>query len=136
MSELNDLAFRENVNLDDCIVFAKDNGDILAINVRYVGIKQRQDKMMGVNFSMSPAQVKKLEEFFSTLNSGELFFYDISQTGYRPVNYRGLSRVTKKVSNDIDTLFEVSLMMQPAYDLPKDSYFDPTCGCCSLHHIL
>lgn len=136
MSQLNDLAERENVNLDDCIVFTKDGGDFLAVNIKYVGIKQRPDRLMGVNFSMSPKQVKQLDEFFSTLNSGELFFYDISQTGAIPVNYRGLSNVTKKVSNDPDSIFEVSLIMQAASNMPQENYLDPTCDCCTLKHIL
>ena len=136
MSQLNDLAEKENVNLDECIVFTKDNGDILAVNTKYVGIKQRQDKLMSVNFSMSPRQVKQLDEFFSDLNSGELFYYDISQTGAIPVSYRGLSNVVKKASMDVDSVFEVSLIMQPAQSMPNDNYFDPTCACCTLHHIL
>lgn len=119
MYELDDLALKENVNLFDCIVFTKDDGNILAVNTKYVGIKQRQDKLMGVNFTMSPKQVKQLEEFFSNVNNGEMFFYDICQTGNIPVNYRGLSKVTKKVSNDPDALFEVSLIMQPAQNMPK-----------------
>ena len=80
MSLLNDLAEKENINLDECIVFTKDGGDSLAVNTRYIGIRQRQDKLMSVNFSMSPRQVKQLDEFFADLNSGELFYYDISQT--------------------------------------------------------
>ena len=78
MSVLNDLSVRENINLDECIVFTKDNGDSLAVNIKYVSIKQRQDKLMGVNFSLLPKQVKQLEEFFSNVNVGELFYYDIS----------------------------------------------------------
>ena len=136
MSELDDLALKENVNLDECIVFTKDGGDILAVNVKYVGIKQRQDKLMSVNFSLSPKQALKLDEFFSGLNSGEMFYYDISQTGNIPVNYRGLSNVTKKASTDADSIFEISLIMQPAQSMPKDNYFDPSCSCCTLHHIL
>ena len=136
MSELDDLALKENVNLDECIVFTKDGGDILAVNVRYVGIKQRQDKLMSVNFSLSPKQALKLEEFFSSFNNGEMFYYDISQTGNIPVNYRGLSNVTKKASTDADSIFEISLIMQPAQSMPSDNYFDPSCSCCTLHHIL
>ena len=64
MSQLDDLAQKENVNLDECIVFTKDSGDFLAVNIKYVGIKQRQDRLMSVNFSMSPKQVKQLDEFF------------------------------------------------------------------------
>ena len=71
MSELTDLALKDNINLDECIVFTKDNGDILSVNIKYVGIKQRQDKLMGVNFSMSPKQVKQLDEFFSTVRAWE-----------------------------------------------------------------
>lgn len=136
MSELDDLALKENVNLDECIVFTKDGGDILAVNIRYVGIKQRQDKLMSVNFSLSPKQALKLEEFFSSFNNGEMFYYDISQTGNIPVNYRGLSNVTKKASTDADSIFEISLIMQPAQSMPNDNYFDPSCSCCTLHHIL
>jgi hypothetical protein len=136
MSQLNDLAEKENINLDECIVFTKDSGDILAVNIKYVGIKQRQDKLMSVNFSMSPQKVKQLDEFFSDVNSGALFYYDISQTGNIPVNYRGLSNVIKKVSTDPESLFEVSLLMQPAQNMPKDNYFDPTCDCCTLHCIM
>ena len=136
MSQLNDLAKKENIILDECIVFTKDGGDILAVNIKYVGIKQRQDKLMSVNFSMSPQKVKKLDEFFCDVNSGELFYYDISQTGNIPVNYRGMSNVIKKASTDLESLFEVSLLMQPAQNVPKDNYFDPTCDCCTLHHIL
>lgn len=136
MSELNNLAQKENINLDDCIVFTKDGGDILAVNIAYVGIKQRQDKMMGVNFSISPKKVKELEEFFSDLTDGQLLFYNISQTGHIPVNYRGLSTVSKKISTDPEAVFQISLLVEPAQDMPKQSYFDPTCECCTLHHIL
>lgn len=136
MSELNDLALKEDINLDDCIVFTKDDGDILAVNIKYIGIKQRQDKLMGVNFSMSPKQVKQLEEFFSDVNVGELFYYDISQTGMIPVNYRGLSNVIKKRITQSESVFDVFLLMQPAQSMPKDNYFNPSCGCCTLHHIL
>ena len=136
MSQLDDLEQKENVNLDECIVFTKDSGDFLAVNIKYVGIKQRQDRLMSVNFSMSPKQVKQLDEFFSDFNSGELFFYDISQTGAIPVNYRGLSNVSKKVSNNPDAIFEVSLIMQQASNMPKDNYLEPACDCCSLKHIL
>ena len=136
MSELNDLALKENVNLEDCILFTKEGGDILAVNTKYIGIKQRQDKQISVNFSMSPKQVLQLEEFFSELNNGELFYYDISQTGIIPVNYRGLSNVTKRASRDIDSIFEISLIMQPVQNMPRDNYFNPSCSCCTLHHIL
>ena len=136
MSELLNLAKNENIDLEDCIVFSKGNGDYLAVNVKYIGIRQRQDKLMSVNFSMSPKQVIQLEEFFSTLNNGEMFFYNISQTGYIPVNYRGLSNVTKKASAIPESVFQVSLIMQPAQSIPKDNYFDPTCACCTLHHII
>ena len=135
MSELNDLALNDNINLEECIVFAKDGGDNLAVNLDFVAIRQRQDRLMGINFAMSPKQVKQLEEFFSGLNNGELFYHGISQTGYIPVNYRGLSNVTKKVSKDSDAVFEVTLLIEPAVNLPKDNYFDPVCECCSLKHI-
>ena len=136
MADLVNLAKNENVNLEDCIVFSKDNGDYLAVNVKYIGIKQRQDKLMSVNFSMYPKQVKQLEEFFSALNNGERFFYNISQTGYIPVSYRGLSKVVKKASTIPESVFQISLIMQPAQSMPKDNYFDSTCGCCTLHHII
>lgn len=135
MSELNDLALKENINLEECIVFVKDGGDNLAVNIDFVGIKQRQDKMMGVNFAMSPAQVKQLDEFFSDVKTGELLYYDISQTGFIPVNYRGMSNITRKPSTESDAIFEVTLLIEPAQSIPKDNYFDPTCACCSLHHI-
>jgi len=135
MSELDDLALKENINLEDCIVFTKDNGDILAVNIEYVGIKQRQDKMMSINFTMSPMKVKQLDEFFSNVNNGEMFYYNISQTGFMPVNYRGLSSVSKRVDATSDAIFEISLIMQPAQNMPKDNYFNPTCDCCTLHHI-
>ena len=136
MSVLNDLSVRENINLDECIVFTKDNGDSLAVNIKYVSIKQRQDKLMGVNFSLLPKQVKQLEEFFSNVNVGELFYYDISQTGIIPVNYRGLSKIIKKRSTQSESIFEITLLIQPAQNMPRDNYFNPSCDCCTLHHIL
>lgn len=136
MSYLSDLAQKENINLQDCITFIKDNGDILAVNIEYVGIKQRQDKLTSVNFAMAPKQVKQLNDFFDDLNNGEIFYYDISQTGTVPVNYRGLSGVTKRVTTNSDAVFDVSLIMQPAQNMPKDNYFSPTCDCCTLQHIL
>ena len=136
MSVLNDLSVRENINLDECIVFTKHNGDSLAVNIKYVSIKQRQDKLMGVNFSLLPKQVKQLEEFFSNVNVGELFYYDISQTGIIPVNYRGLSKIIKKRSTQSESIFEITLLIQPAQNMPRDNYFNPSCDCCTLHHIL
>ena len=33
----------EDVNLEDYVAFQKASGDTLAVNIKYVGIKQRQD---------------------------------------------------------------------------------------------
>ena len=50
MVQFNDLAIENNINLDECVIFVKDNNQVLAVNTRNVGIKQRQDDTMGVNF--------------------------------------------------------------------------------------
>lgn len=135
MSQFNDLAMKNNIDLDDCIIFVHGNDEILAVNVRNVGIRQRQDDTMGVNFEISPAKTKELENFFTSFANGEKFYYNISQTGYRPVYYRGLSSVTRKVSSTSEDIFRITLIMQKAIVEPEDSYFEPTCECCKFCHI-
>ena len=135
MSDFNDLAYENNIDLDDCIIFVKDNDQVLAVDIKNVGIRQRQDDTMGVNFTLTPQKTKELENFFSMFVSGEKFYFNISQTGYRPVYYRGLSPITKKVSSSDDAIFMITLLMQKAIVAPDDSYFEPTCECCRFCHI-
>ena len=135
MTNLDDVAQDNNVNLEDSVVFVKGNDDILSVDINSVGIKQRADDTMGVRFSLTPKQTKELEGFFSKFQNGEKLYFNISQTGYRPVYYRGLSPITKEVSSDYDSKFSVTLFMQKAIAVPDDNYFEPTCECCQFCHI-
>jgi hypothetical protein len=90
---------------------------------------------MGFTFSIAPKQALKLEEYFNRFTTGEKFYFDISQTGYRSVYYRGLSPMTKEVSNEYHPKFNITLFAQKAIVEPEDSYFAPTCSCCEFCHI-
>jgi alpha-L-rhamnosidase len=79
--------------------------------------------------------VLELEEYFNRFATGEKFYFDISQTGYRPVYYRGLSPMTKEVSKEYQPKFNITLFAQKAIVEPEDSYFAPTCACCQFCHI-
>lgn len=99
MVELKDIAQENDVDLENCVVFVRGKDDILAVDITNAGIRQRTDGTMGFTFSIAPKQALKLEEYFNRFTTGEKFYFDISQTGYRPVYYRGLSPMTKEVSN-------------------------------------
>jgi hypothetical protein len=135
MVKLNDVAMENNVNLDDCVVFIRGNDDILAVDVGSVKIRQRSDDTMGFVFSISPKEALKLEEFFAQFANGEKFYFDISQTGYRPVYYRGLSEMTKEVSVEYEPKFNITLIAQKAIVVPDDNYFEPSCECCEFCHL-
>ena len=135
MTELIDVAQDHDVNLDECVVFIRGKDDILAVDIGNVAIRQRSDETMGFTFSISPKQTLKLEEFFTKFATGEKFYFDISQTGYRPVYYRGLSPINKEVSGEYDPKFNITLFAQKAIVAPDDSYFEPTCSCCEFCHI-
>ena len=135
MTELNDIAKENDVNLEECIVFVRGSDDILAVDISNVKIRQRSDDTMGITFSISPKQTLNLEKFFNKLTTGEKFYFDISQTGYRPVYYRGLSPINKEVSEEYDPKFNITLFAQKAIVEPDDSYFAPTCACCEFCHI-
>lgn len=95
MTQLKEIVEKENINLDEYVTFVTDNQKVLAANVKYVKIKQRQDHLMGITFTINPKQLKEVNEFFDSLTSGERIYYNISQTGYIPVNYRGCCRFLK-----------------------------------------
>ena len=135
MTNLGDVAKDNNVNLEDSVVFVKGDDDILSVDIKNVGIKQRADDTMGVRFSITPKQTKELERFFFFFLNGEKLYFNISQTGYRPVYFRGLSPVTKEVSTEYDAKFNVTLFVQKAIAVPDDNYFEPTCECCEFCHI-
>ena len=135
MTQLSDIAKDNDVNLEECVVFIRGKDDILAVDVRNVKIKQRSDDTMGFTFSIPPKQALNLEEFFTKFATGEKFYFDISQTGYRPVYYRGLSPITKEVSKEYEPKFNITLLAQKAIVEPEDSYFEPTCACCEFCHI-
>ena len=86
MTQLKEIVKKENINLDEYVTFVTDNQEVLAANVKYVKIKQRQDHLMGITFNINPKQPKDVNEFFDSLTSGERIYYNISQTGYIPVN--------------------------------------------------
>ena len=135
MTQFSDLAKENNIDLDDSIIFIRDNDDVLAVNIKYIGIKQRQDTTMGVNFSITPKEAMELVKYFDKFATGEKFYYNISQTGYRPVYYRGLSPIRKEANHEDSSRFNITLMMQPAIVEPEDNYFEPSCDCCDFCHI-
>ena len=135
MVELKDIAQENDVDLENCVVFVRGKDDILAVDITNAGIRQRTDGTMGFTFSIAPKQALKLEEYFNRFTTGEKFYFDISQTGYRPVYYRGLSPMTNDVSNEYHPKFNITLFAQNAIVEPEDSYFAPTCSCCEFCHI-
>ena len=135
MTGLDDIAKDNEVNLDDSVVFVRGSEDILSVDINAVSIMQRSDDTMGVKFSLSPKQTLDLEEFFNQFQNGEKFYFNISQTGYRPVYYRGLSPIAKEISKEYEPKFNVTLFMQKAIVVPDDNYFEPTCECCKFCHI-
>ena len=135
MTNLSDVAKDNDVNLEDCIVFIRGTEDILAVDVNNVKIMQRSDDTMGFAFSITPKQTLALEEFFTKFATGEKFYFDITQTGYRPVYYRGLSPITKEVSVEYEPKFNITLFAQKAIVVPDDNYFEPSCECCEFCHI-
>ena len=44
--------------------FQKENGESLAVNIKYVGIKQRQDHLLSMNFHTLPKFLKEIIDFF------------------------------------------------------------------------
>ena len=135
MTDLIDIARENDVDLENCVVFVRGKDDILAVDISNAGIRQRSDDTMGFTFSISPKQALQLEEYFSKFATGEKFYFNISQTGYRPVYYRGLSPITKEVSREYHPKFNITLFAQKAIVEPEDSYFAPTCACCEFCHI-
>ncbi|WP_305513953.1 MULTISPECIES: hypothetical protein [unclassified Methanobrevibacter] len=135
MTDLNDIAKENDVNLENSVVFVRGEDDILSVDLSNAGIKQRSDDTMGFTFSITPKQALDLEEYFSRFAAGEKFYYDISQTGYRPAFYRGLSSMTKEISEEEDTKFNITLFAQKAIVEAEDSYFTPTCVGCAFCHI-
>ncbi|WP_295589422.1 hypothetical protein [uncultured Methanobrevibacter sp.] len=135
MTELKDIAKEYDVDLENCVVFIRGNDDILAVDITNAGIRQRSDDTMGFTFSLPPKETLKLEEYFNKFATGEKFYFDISQTGYRPVYYRGLSPINKEVSAEYHPKFNITLFAQKAIVEPEDSYFAPTCACCEFCHI-
>ena len=132
MVELKDIAEKNNIDLEDYIVFVRGENDILAVDSTHAGIKQRTDNVMAFNFSLLPKDALELEKFFNNFGSGEKFFYDISKTGFRPAHYRGLSPITKEINYEEDAKFNISVYGEKAIVEPEDSYFTPTCECCEF----
>ena len=135
MTELKDIAKENDVNLEECVIFVRGNDDILTVDISNAKIRQRSDDTMGFEFSLTPKQTLKLEEYFNKFSTGEKFYFNISETGYRPVYYRGLSSITKEVSVEYEPKFNITLFAQKAIVEPDDSYFAPTCACCEFCHI-
>ena len=125
----------EDVNLEDYVAFQKASGDTLAVNIKYVGIKQRQDHLMSFNFHALPIHLKEIIQFFDDVDNVGDLAYDISKTGYVPVNFRGLSPVVREPNSDREVMFSMSLVLELVKAEAKESYFDPTCGNCPFHHI-
>ena len=135
MTELIDIARENDVNLEDCVIFVRGKDDILAVDISNAKIRQRSDDTMGFTFSITPKQTLKLEEYFNRFATGEKFYFNISETGYRPAYYRGLSPINKEVSSNHESKFNITLFAQKAIVEPDDSYFAPTCACCEFCHL-
>ena len=68
MTNLGDVAKDNNVNLEDSVVFVKGDDDILSVDIKNVGIKQRADDTMGVRFSStSKLLIFELTQFSSAI---------------------------------------------------------------------
>ena len=132
MVELKDIAKENNIDLNNCIVFVRGKDDILAVDSTHAGIQQRSDGTMAFKFSLLPKEALELEKYFENFTSGEKFYYDITQTGYRPANYRGLSSMTKEISLEEEAKFNITLYAEKAIAEADDSYFEPTCEGCQF----
>ena len=132
MVELKDIAQENNIDLEETIVFVRGDDDILAVDINHGGIKQRSDDTMAITFSLLPKEALKLEEYFNRFGSGERFYYDITQTGYRPAYYRGVSPVSKEISLEDEAKFSITLYAEKAIEEAEDSYFSPTCEGCAF----
>lgn len=129
-----DIIKKENINLDNYITFQKDDGETIAINTDYVGIKQRQDKLMTFTIHATPKYMMEIEEYFKTVNNVGNLKYNITNTGFIPVNFRGLSPIKIEPTSDSENKFTMSILLEPV-ETEKDSYQDPTCENCIFHII-
>ena len=90
---------------------------------------------VSITFTINPKQLKEVNEFFDSLTSGERIYYNISQTGYIPVNYRGMLPISKNVTHNPEETFSVTVMVDSAVTIPKDTYEEPVCDSCVFHYI-
>ncbi len=131
---LDEIVKKENIALEDYVSFQKDNGDILAINTNYVKIKQRQDKLMGFTINATPKYIKEIIEYFDDVNNVGELKYNISNTGFVPVNFRGLTPVKIQPQSQTENKFKISLLFEPV-KYQKDTYEDSCCDTCVFHLI-
>lgn len=125
---------RENINLENYITFQKDNGEILAINTDYIKIKQRQDKLMSFTVNATPKYMKEITEYFDDVNNVGELRYNISNTGFIPINFRGITPIKIKPNSETENKFVMSLLFEPV-KYQKDTYETPTCETCIFHLI-
>ncbi len=43
--------------------------------------------------------------------------------------------ISKNVTHNPEETFSITVMVDPAINIPKDTYEEPTCDNCVFHHI-
>lgn len=133
-STFDEIIKKENINLEDYVTFQKDNGETIAINTDYVKIKQRQDKLMGFTINATPKHIKEIIKYFDDVNNVGELKYNISNTGFIPINFRGLTPVKIQPQSQTENKFKISLLFEPV-KYQKDTYEDSCCDTCIFHLI-
>lgn len=131
---LDEIIKKENINLEDYVTFQKDNGETIAINTNYIKIKQRQDKLMSFIINATPKHIKEIIPYFDDVNNVGELKYNISDTGFIPVNFRGLTPIKIQPQSQTENKFKISLLFEPV-KYQKDTYEDSCCDTCIFHLI-
>lgn len=108
-----------------CIMFIKKNYEVLAVDIANYRIRRRDDETMDFIFSALPKDIHVIEKYFNNFYSGEKFYCNISDTGYRPLYFKGVSVVSKLIVGEDLHQHNITLFTLKGTVRPETFYFVP-----------
>lgn len=118
-------------DISDKVLFKKNEGKILEVLQKYVGLKSRDNGILTVNLRTPEEEMGSIKEFFEAFDTSEPFNMDIGDTGDFGVYFKGISPIIAQQDKTGFNYFFVSVTLQELnQDLEDDSEDNQhMCGC-------
>jgi len=102
--------------ISENIIFKRNSGEKIEVPQKFVGLKNKQNGLLAVNFRTPPEKIDDIKTFFVGFRSSEPLTYDIGNTGKVKCYFKGISPLLKQTSETGLEYSFLSVTLQEEYE--------------------